>query len=173
MVMRYSSQSAVRGGTWKGVFFLLSLTILSVLSINVFGIHASFLFLPLMAVFLWPRVGNPIGSIIFILLFGLLLDVLSSGPRGLWALIFLTVFTIFGPLRRLKHQTFRSAYKMWFLVLGVALLMAYLLGWFALRHQPDLLPMIYQAAVAVISFPFVYGLRHLARSLFSDPDRNI
>jgi len=170
MVMRSSTQSVSRGGTWKGVLFLLLLTTLSVLSIDVFDRNVSFLFLPLMAVFLWPRVGTPIASIIFILLFGLLLDILSAGPLGLWSLIFLGVFALFRPHKRLKPQTFEPAYKMWFLVLGVALLAAYLLGWFAMNRQPDIWPLLYQAAAAIILFPLVYGLRHLAKNLLSDSD---
>jgi len=173
MVMRSSTQSVSSGGTWKGVLLLLVLTVLSVLSIDIFGRNVSFLFLPLMAVFLWPRVGTPIASIVFILLFGLLLDILSAGPLGLWALIFLSVFALFQPHMRLKPQTFASAYKMWFLVLAFALVAAYLLGWLSVNRQPDVWTLVYQGAASVILFPLVYGLRHLGKSLFSDSDRGL
>lgn len=173
MFVRSSTQSVSSGGTWKGALLLLVLTALSVLSVDVFGRNISFLFLPLIAVFLWPHVETPIYSIVFILLFGLLLDILSAGPLGLWALIFLSVFALFRPHKRLKTLTFTSAYQIWFAVLLFACVTAYLLGWFAISRQPDIWALLYQAAAAAILFPFVYGLRHLASSLFSDPDRGL
>ena len=168
MVMLSSTQSTSRGGTWKGVLLLLVLTALSVLNTNILGREVSFIFLPLMAVFLWPRIETPIASIVFILLFGLLLDLLSAGPLGLWSLIFLSVFTLFGPHRRVKALTFKSAFYLWFAVLLFALVAAYFLGWFALRSRPEIWPMLYQVGAAIVLFPFVFGLRHIARNLFSD-----
>lgn len=168
MVMRSSAQSISSGGTWKGALLLLFLTALSVLSANILGREVSFIFLPLMAVFLWPRIENPIASIILILLFGLLLDLLSAGPLGLWSLIFLSVFTIFAPHKRLKPLTFKSAFFRWFAVLLFALIAAYFLGWYALRNRPDIWPMLFQGTAAIVLFPFVFGLRHITGNLFSD-----
>ena len=90
MVMRSSAQSVSKGGTSKGVLLLLILTILSVLSVNIFGRKVSLVFLPLIAVLLWPRIDSSIVSIVFILLFGLLLDLLSAGPLGLWSCLLYT-----------------------------------------------------------------------------------
>jgi len=173
MVMRSSTQSVTSGGTWKGVLLLLVLTAFSVLSIDILGRDVSFLFLPLMAVFLWPRIETPIASIVFILLFGLLLDILSAGPLGLWALIFLSVFTLFRPHKRLRSRTFTSAFQAWLVVLIFALVAVYFLGWFAMSRRPELWSLLYQAAVAVILFPIVYGVHHLGRNLLSDPDRGL
>ena len=170
MVMRSSIQIGARGGTWKGVLLLLVLTALSQLSINIFERNVSFIFLPLIAVFLWPRIGNPIASIIVILLFGLLLDILSAGPLGLWSLIFLSIFAFIRPHRRIKPQSFSEAFRYWFLVLGFAVIAAYLLGWFAMNYRPDIWSLLYQAVAAIVLFPVVYGARHFARNLLSDPD---
>lgn len=168
MVMRSSAQSTSKGGTWKGVLLLLLLTTLSVLSMDILGRKVSFIFLPLMGVFLWPRIERPIASIIFILLFGLLLDLVSAGPLGLWSLVFLTVFAIVAPDRRVAPQTFISAFRLWFVVLLLALAATYCLGWFAIGSRPDLWALFYQAVAAIVLFPFVYGLRHFARNLVSD-----
>jgi len=171
MVMRSSAQSVSRGGTFRGVLFILLLTAFSVLSVNILGRKISFLFLPLIAVFLWPRIGTPIASIIFILLFGFLLDLLSAGPMGLWSLIFLSVFALIGPHRRIKPQYFISAFRLWLAVVGFAFIAAYLLGWFAMRSRPDIWSLFYQAVAGIALFPVVYAARHLARNLFSDSDR--
>jgi len=171
MVMRTSAQSGSQGGTWKGVLLLLVLTAVSVLNVDILGRSISFIFLPLMAIFLWPRIDKPIASIIFILVFGLLLDILSAGPLGLWALIFLSVFTLFAPHKRVKSLTFSSAIYMWLLVLLFALVSAYFLGCFAIKSRPQIMPMLYQAIAAIILFPLVYGLRHFAKNLLSGSDR--
>jgi len=171
MVMRTPAQSVSKGGTWKGVLLLLVLTVLSVLNVNILGHKFSFIFLPLIAVFLWPRNGAPIASIIFILLFGLLLDILSAGPLGLWSLIFLSVFALFRPDMRLKPHSFISAFRLWFAVLAFACVAAYLLGWFAMSHRPDIWPLLYQAIAGIVLFPVVFGARYLGRNLLSDSDR--
>ena len=170
MVMRSSAQSVSKGGTSKGVLLLLILTILSVLSVNIFGRKVSLVFLPLIAVLLWPRIDSSIVSIVFILLFGLLLDLLSAGPLGLWSLIFLSVFVLIRPHRRLKAQTFITAFRLWLGVLAFAFVAAYLLGWFAMSSRPDFWALLYQALAAIVLFPVVYGVRHVFGSLFSDPD---
>ncbi len=167
MVMRSSAQSSSSRGTRKGALLLLFLTVLSVLNADILGREVSFIFLPLMAVFLWPRIGTPIASIILILLFGLLLDLLSAGPLGLWSLIFLSVFAIFAPHKRLKPLTLKSAFFRWLAVLLFALIAAYFLGWYALRSRPEIWPMIYQGAAAIILFPFVFGFRHVTGSILS------
>jgi len=170
MVMRSSTQSISKGGTRKGVLLLLVLTVLSVLSVNISSRQIGFIFLPLIAVCLWPRINSPIASIIFILLFGFILDILSAGPLGLWSIIFLTVFAFIRPHQRIKPQTFISTFRLWIAVLGFAFVAAYLLGWFAMRNRPDIWPLLYQAAAAMVLFPAVYGMRHLGKNLLSDSD---
>jgi len=119
MVMRSSSQSISKGGGWKGILMMVFLTAISVLSLNIFGQTVSFVFLPLIGICLWPRTERVVISIIAILFFGLLLDLLWAGPLGLWALIFLTTFALFRPHLRPKPHSFSSAFLQW---LGVRLL---------------------------------------------------
>jgi len=63
MVMRSAPQTSSKSGALKGALFLLGLTLLSVLSVNISGRAVNFLFFPVMAIFLWPRVENPVASI--------------------------------------------------------------------------------------------------------------
>lgn len=173
MVMRSSVTSVSKGGVWKGALLFLGLTALSVLSVNILGRNVSFMFLPLTAVFLWPRVGASTVSVIIILLFGLLLDLLSAGPLGLWSLIFLSVFALFRPHHRIKPYTFLPAFRLWLGVVGFALAATYFLGWFAMRIQPDFWSLFFQAAAAIVLFPIVYGVRHLGSNLLLDSDRGL
>jgi len=170
MVMRSSSQTISKGGDWKGIFLMVFLVFISVLNVNILGRSISFICLPLIGICLWPRTESPILSIIAILIFGLLVDLLSAGPLGLWALIFLSVFTIFRPHMRLKPHTFNSALVQWLVALVLAMIASYVLGWFARNNRPDLVPLLYQALTATVLFPVVYGLRHLGKNLLSDPD---
>ena len=173
MVMRSAPQTATSGGTLKGGLFLLILTALSVLSVTVFGRTVNFVFLPVMAIFLWPRVENSIGSIVIIVIFGLLLDIISAGPLGLWSLIFLTIFALFRPHRRLKPRTFKASFGQWIGALVLAALAAYLLGWFTLERRPAFMPLLHNTIAGIVAFPFIYGLRHMGRQLVSDPDRGV
>ena len=170
MVMRGSSQPLSKGGDWKGILLMLLLVFLSVLNVNVLGRSISFVCLPLIGICLWPRTENSILSIIAILIFGLLVDLLSAGPLGLWALIFLSVFAIFRPHMRMKPHTLASAFVQWVLALVLAMIASYFLGWFARQNRPDIIPLLYQAMAATVLFPVVYGLRHLGRNFLSDPD---
>jgi len=170
MVMRSTQQLPAKGGTWKGALFLLILTMLSTLSLSVLGRALNFIFLPAMAVFLWPRLENPTGSIVIILFFGLLLDIISAGPLGLWPLVFLIIFVLFRPHMRLKPRSFGASYGQWFGALALAMIAAYLLGWFAMERRPEFAPLLPNAMTALVAFPFIYGLRHLGRQLLSDPE---
>lgn len=170
MVMRGSSQSTPSAGHWKGILLMTFLVFISILNVNIFGRSFSLICLPVIGICLWPRTEGSIVSIIAILIFGLLLDLLSAGPLGLWALIFLSVFTILRPHMRMRPHTLSSAFGQWLLALAFAVIASYLLGWFALQSRPDTMPLLYQAIAATVLFPIVYGLRHLGKSLLSDPD---
>lgn len=170
MVMRGSSQLGPSGGYWKGILLMTFLVFISILNVNIFGRSFSLICLPVIGVCLWPRTEGSIASIIAILIFGLLLDLLSAGPLGLWALIFLSVFAIFRPHMRSRPHTFSSAFGQWGLALAFAVIASYFLGWLARENRPDLMPLLYQALAATVLFPVVYGVRHLGKSLLTDPD---
>lgn len=173
MVTWYTSPSGFKGNTRRGVLLLLFLTVLSVLSVNILGRNISFVFLPLMAISLWPRVQTPIISIVFILLFGLLLDMLSAGPLGLWSLVFLSVLTLLRPHKRLKPLTFLPAFRMWLAVLVFACVAAYFLGWFAMVSQPDIWPLLYNALAGIVLFPLVYCVRHIGKNVLTAADGDL
>jgi len=170
MVMRSSSQSISKGGGWKGILMMVFLTAISVLSLNIFGQTVSFVFLPLIGICLWPRTERVVISIIAILFFGLLLDLLWAGPLGLWALIFLTTFALFRPHLRPKPHSFSSAFLQWLGVLVFALIGSYFLGWLARESRPAIWPLLYQALAATVLFPGVYAMRHLGKLLITNPE---
>lgn len=170
MIVGSSSQGFSKRGNWKGISFMLFLVVISALNINFMSQSISLIFLPLIGVCLWPRIESPFISIIALLLFGLLVDVVSAGPLGLWALVFLAVMAIFKPHQRLKPHSFATAFRSWCLVLLFAFIASYLLGWFALESRPDVLALLLQALTAFILFPLIYGLQYIGKYLLSDSD---
>ncbi|MEP3889901.1 MAG: hypothetical protein ABJN69_05495 [Hellea sp.] len=170
MVMRGLSQSTQGNGHWKGILLMTFLVFISILNVNFLGRSFSLICLPVIGICLWPRTDGAIVSILAILIFGLLLDLLSAGPLGLWALIFLSIFAIFRPHMRMKSHTFGSAFGQWLLALSFAVIASYFLGWFARQSRPDFMPLLYQAVAATVLFPAIYALRHLGKNLLSDAD---
>ncbi len=170
MVYASPTPARSRGHAWHGIVMMLLLTIIGVLSVNLFGRSVSFSLLPLLGVILWPRGSSPVASILAMLIFGLLLDFLTAGPLGLWALVYLIVFALFKPHQRLKPHTFRTASRQVFGGLILALVLAFGLAWFASGHRPDLVLMLPPLLAVIVLFPLIYGLRHFFKQLLGGAD---
>ena len=165
---RNSSQGYSKGGEWKGILSMVILLLISTLNVNISGHTIGFIFLPLIGVCLWPRTDKAVVSIVAVLISGLLLDLLSAGPLGLWALIFLSVFAVSQPHMRPNEFRLNMAFIQCLGFLIFAVIVSYLLGWFAMERRPDITALLFQALAYVILFPFIYGLRHLGGHLLSD-----
>ena len=170
--MVYASPSAgrSRGHAWHGIVMMLLLTIIGVLSVNLFGRNVSFSLLPLLGVILWPRGSLPVASILAMLIFGLLLDFLTGGPLGLWALVYLILFALLRPHQRLKPHTFKTAFLQVLGGLILALVLAFGLAWFASGHRPDIALMLAPLLAAIGFFPLVYGLRYFFKQILGGAD---
>jgi len=167
----YSSRST--GYAWQGIAMMICLVILAVLQFNILGTTISLLFLPVIGICLWPRGASALVSIIALFVFGLLLDFLSEGPLGLWSMIYLALFTLFRPLERAKPMTFQTAVLQWLLMILIAMIMAFLLGWISNGQRPSIILIGYQGAIVTALFPIIYGFRSILRRFAIDPsDRN-
>jgi len=170
MVFASTTPMASRGYAWQGILVLSVLTIIGMLSMNIFGRVVSFSLLPLIGVILWPRGASPKTSIIAMLILGLLLDVLTGGPLGLWALVYLAVFMILRPHQRLKPLKFSGAFVQ---VLGgilIALILAFGLAWFANSHRPQIGLLGPPLLAALTFFPVIYAARALLKQGFGGAD---
>ena len=162
------SQPFARGGLLVGSLLMLILALLSVSSFNAFNTVINFIYLPLIGICIWPRTDKIITSICIIFIFGLFLDIVSSGPLGLWSLIFLINFAVFKPHMRLKPLVFSTAFSSWFLLLFFSSILIYFFVWFSIDFPPRVMPLIIQSAIATCLFPLAYGLRHLLKKIFID-----
>lgn len=157
-----------RGTTWRGGVTMLLLTLLATLHVNIGGQSIALTFLPVIGVCLWPRFSNPPGSILLLLLFGILLDFLTFEPLGMRSLIYLTIFAVFRPDLRLKDFRFKMAFGYWVGAIVLSLFLSYVLGWLNHSLRPQWSTLLYQGLVATCLFPLVYSIRHIFKTLARD-----
>lgn len=162
------SQPFARGGLLVGSLLMLILILVSVTNFNAFNTVINFIYLPLIGICTWPRTDKIVTSICIIFIFGLTLDIVSSGPLGLWALVFLINFAIFKPHMRLKALVFKTALFSWLLVVLFSSILVYFFAWFTIESLPKFLPLIFQIILSTCLFPFAYGLRHFLKKIFID-----
>jgi len=170
MAMISSSGMGIRKKTGQAIILMLFLTILGAINLNIFGYSVSLVFAPLIGICLWPRSTHPILSVIGIFLFGLLMDFLTMEVMGLHAIIYLSVFAIFRPDKRIKAHIFGTAFARWLGTILVALVIIYFLGWIAHNSPPKVVALINQALLATIIFPFIYILRYIFKKFVDNPD---
>ena len=109
-----------RGLAFSGIAAVFVLMVFSLLSINIAGYHIALSYLPLAGVFLWPRLANPMISIIGICALGGLADLLGETPLGFWAFVYLTYFMIFRPDARENSAGFWDLWIGFFIAVLVA-----------------------------------------------------
>ena len=165
-----SKGTGVRRQTTSAVLGLFILTIIGSLSINFFNHSVSLSFVPLIGVCLWPRHTKVIISVIFIFLWGLLLDLITSEALGFHTLTYLVVFAVLRPDLRLKRHKFGVASLQWLGIMLLSMFLVYILSVVGRRVRPDFLLILLQGIVATVVFPVIYLARNFSRALFSDLD---
>ncbi len=156
---------ALQGWLFSGVLALLSM-----ISIRLGPIEAAMTCMPLIAIFLWPREASFSLSAVMIFALGLGIDILSGGPPGLWALIYMSLYGILRPDLRVGDHNWR---QMWLRFSGwviTAILIAVVLGAVAIDGATAYWPLLMQGVAALLVFPVVYAARQGLRSLVMDPD---
>lgn len=165
-----SSRSSSRGQISLGFISLAILTVFGALHLNVMGQSVALTLLPFIGICLWPRYAHPILSIVIIFVMGLLMDFATNEPLGFRTLIYLTIFSVFRPDKRIKQHVFVSAFLQWFGILILAVILTYGLGWFVRGTRPDIYALINQAILATALFPVAYIVRIIFRYFLTDPD---
>lgn len=166
--MAHSPMMTGPGTTWRGGLTLFLLTLLGCLHINIFGQSIALTFLPVIGVCLWPRFSNPTGSILLLLVFGILLDFLTFEPLGMRSLVYLIIFTVFRPDLRLKDFRFNMAFAYWMGAIVLSLILSYFLGWFGHSTRPQWGELLLQGLMATFLFPLVYSVRYVFKTLVRD-----
>ena len=154
------------------VLIIAILCILSQMTFNVGVRKISFLMVPCLAIYVWPRGANPTFSIIGIFAVGFFQDYLSFGPIGLWALTWLIVFLAFRPETQVKPVSFLGQLGGVSFVLAVVVLVQWGLAKFILGQAVDIKSLAFLALIAIFVFPAIFGLRIYFARMFIDRDDN-
>ncbi len=164
-----SSVLRSRNIAFQGFLFLILTSVIALLEFRIGAIHLSFLAIPLAVIFLWPRGSEPALSAGLIVFGGLLFDLASGGPLGLWPLLYLITFMVIRPNKRgrnLKRNPLWAGFAVWLLVLTVIVLLLALLSenlTFSSWAWTS------QMCMALAAFPAIYAIRRKLRIKFTDP----
>ena len=151
----HSFSRAVQGGLWGMVLVFFAL-----ISVDLGQARLGFMFLPVAAIFFWPKTASHSWSLVGVFTLGLFYDVVSAGPLGLWALVLLIVFILMGggAAAKIKFWPAVAGYS-----LGVAFVFVILLifGKLTLTASPNAFSLGMNAAGSILIFPIIYWLRSL------------
>ena len=143
--------------------------LLAVVNVNFFGQTLSFLFIPLIAIYLWPKEADIFLTYCFIFVAGLALDFLSGGPTGLWAIIFLVCYGILRPDQRGPElgliETWLN-FALWMSVVAAGFFLAKLIG----AKRLALTPIFFMLAFNILIFPVLFHFRRVIRSVVVGDD---
>jgi cell shape-determining protein MreD len=151
------------GRALGGGVFGLALVLVSMISFGVGSFEAALTLVPLSGVFLWPHNASSSLSIVLIFCLGILVDILSNGPFGMWALLYLITYGVLRPdlrSRALSMQRLWFRFIVWVLLIDAVLV---LLGVITIDGRTAIWPLIFQTLMAILIFPLVQGLVQLSR----------
>ncbi len=159
-----------RGYAMQGGLFVLSLMPLALITLHIFGAAFSFLFVPLIGVYLWPRHADMGLSYIIVFCLGLCFDFASDGPLGFWPLINLITLSVLRPDTRTRDIDFWllwTGFVIWGSFIGFVLILAHkLLAGSGLWVGV----LIIQLLTVFLMFPVIYYIRQLIRQMVIDMD---
>ena len=143
----------------QGGAFGIVLLLLANIDVEIIGYSITFLVLPIIAVLLWPRKASMGTSLFLIFLLGLLVDLSSNGPTGLWAFVYLIVFTAFRPDLEQKEPQMRNVWMRYFIVLSVvAVSFLMMIAWFKLGYY-SVSDIILGTLIPCLIFPVIFKLQ--------------
>ena len=144
----------------KGTLAGLVLVMFSTTNMSVFDMNISPVFLPVFAILFWPVKASYTWSLLGVMGIGLFQDVLSAGPLGAWALVYLALFFILGRGVKTKMPLW-NAWWLYAVFILFAALFVTLIGKLILRIWPDMSGLMANAVLSVLIFPICYFIRSL------------
>ena len=155
---------------FQGMAFTLMLIIFSGLSFTINGAFFAFTWIPLAAIFLWPRWSHSFLTPFLIAFCGLIADFMSARYLGLSSLLFLIFFWSIKPTER---EVKIGLFKSWLEFSLSATLLLYVL-FFIIGRVIDISVgwrnLFKQVVLMIALFPIIYGLRALIRHILINPD---
>ena len=144
--------------------------ILASITFNIFGASLSFVFLPIIVLFLWPNGADLNLTYIGLFISGLSYDLLSGAALGGWSFVFLIFYSVTLPFKSGREVGFVEAfvnYLLWLSILCLLFVIGAVLGF----YNVALFSLFINALVSVFLFPLVYRFRKVLRAgLVSEDD---
>ena len=131
----------------------------SLLHISLGGRTIRFEFIPLALLFFWPRNSRFGPAIWAVLAIGLLQDLVSGGPLGLWTLTYTILFVVIDPTVRRSRGGLLSQWSVFALLIATGATLMGLLGWASVGEKPGMWALCINGAAATALFPVLFGLR--------------
>ena len=152
----------------QGLAFVCVLILFSQVDVRFGTLTFPFVSVPVIAVFIWPRGSDSAMSAFFVLIAGLLLDLLSGGITGLWAMFFLLTFIVIRPNRRSRETKMGSlwlGFAVWWCVLAT---IYFIIGGLSQTLSASWLSVLIEMVISIAMFPLVYAASQFARRFSAD-----
>lgn len=150
--------------------FGLILSLLSMVSFRFAGFQAALTFVPLIAIFFWPKEASRGLSSVFIFCLGMIVDFLSAGPLGLWAMIYLLCYGVLRPDNRKTEKQLQSLWLAFAVWGGLVTLLVVFIGWIFINGRTAVTATLSQLAISLVIFPFIFALYQTAHFFSEDAD---
>lgn len=147
------------------------LAYVSLIHVSAFGASVSLCFLPVVILFFWPPNSRFGPSIWAALSIGLLQDLMSGGPLGLWTLIYTILFVLIDPTVRRPRGGLWPQWALFCTLIGAAVTLYILLGWASVGDPPDYWALGRNALAVIFLFPAIYRFRKFVYQISGREDR--
>ncbi|MDP1913695.1 hypothetical protein [Brevundimonas sp.] len=133
----------------------VAVTILLATPVEMFGLNLPEPVIPMVLAFSWPLIRPSVTAPLVLTLLGLILDVLTYGPLGLWALALLAIYAVVLASRSFLIGQDTAVLFVWYAACcTLAFLMAYLVVTLIAHNPPSILALIGQIVPTLLLFPF-------------------
>lgn len=167
----YISSADARRLAFFSLLALFIACVLSQLSIKTSSRVLSFSFVPTALILLWPSRSSPILSLVGIFMLGLFQDAIGSGPYGIWALLWTSMFLILRPDLQMRSRNFLLKWAQYALVIIAIGVGHFIIGKFIIMQVLAWDNILLSGVIALATFPLVWIVRGLtAQSLVNRYD---
>lgn len=133
----------------------VAVTILLATPVELFGLNLPEPVIPMVLAFAWPMIRPSMTAPLVLTLLGLILDVLTYGPLGLWALALLSIYAVVLASRSFLLGQDTAVLFVWYAACcALAFLLAYVIVSLIARNPPSLLALFGQIVPTLLLFPF-------------------
>ena len=134
-------------------------TVILATPVHLFGLSLPEPILPLALAFAWPLIRPSVFAPVVLTGLGLLLDILTYGPLGLWGLTFLAIYSVVLASRSFLAGQDTAVLFVWYAACCVlAFLLAYGVMAVIARTPASLISVFLQILPTLLLFPFAHRL---------------